>query len=279
MVQALHEGNIVKAMSRVNENRLEILVSAVKKDVMSLAKTMNLQADSIVINQTDCNDYVEYEHKGHKIKCYSFNEKGVGLSRNNSLLRASKEIILFSDDDIVYDDGLEEKILKQFDEHPEADMLLFNMRVGQERATYYTENFHRVHIWNAGRYPTYSFAIRRDKIHASAITFSLLFGGGAKYSNGEDSLFLKDCIEYGLKVYAVPIEIGEEVPRQSTWFNGYTEKFFIDRGVLYHFLYGKLAGVMAVRLLIAHRDIMCNEISIKEAIKLMMQGIRSVKGY
>ena len=40
---------------------------------------------------------------------------------------------------------------------------------------------------------------------AAHITFSLLFGGGAKYSNGEDSLFLKDCLKYGLVVYAVPV--------------------------------------------------------------------------
>lgn len=276
MVQALH-GGAVKIM--INNNRLEILVSAVNKDVLTLAETMNLQSDAIIINQTDCNEYVEYEHQDHRIKCYSFREKGVGLSRNNALLRASNEIILFSDEDIVYDDGLEEKILEQFDAHPEADMLLFNMRVGQERATYYTENFHRVHIWNAGRYPTYSFALRRDKIHASAITFSLLFGGGAKYSNGEDSLFLKECIKYGLKVYAVPVEIGEEVPRQSTWFNGYTEKFFIDRGVLYHFLYGRLAVLMALRLLLAHKALMCNEIPVKKAFRLMKRGIISVKGY
>ena len=35
------------------------------------------------------------------------------------------------------------------------------------------------------------FAVRRERLQAANITFSLLFGGGAKYSNGEDSLFLK----------------------------------------------------------------------------------------
>ena len=115
-------------------------------------------------------------------------------------------------------------------------MVLFNIRVGESRATYYTEKFHRVHIWNAGRYPTYSFAVRRERLQAANITFSLLFGGGAKYSNGEDSLFLKDCLSYGFKVYATPVELGAETERESTWFHGYHEKFFTDRGVLYHFL-------------------------------------------
>lgn len=256
---------------------LQVLVSAVNQEVNGLAEKMNLQSDAIIINQTNHFEFTEYEYHGKQIKAYSFQEKGVGLSRNNALLRATGDILLFSDEDIVYDDGYEKKILAEFEKHPEADMLLFNMRVGESRATYYTESFHRVHIWNAGRYPTYSFAIRRDILHKSHIAFSLLFGGGAKYSNGEDSLFLKDCLKYGMKVYAVPIEIGAETERESTWFQGYHDKFFFDRGVLYHFLYGRLAYLMAVRFLLAHGAIMCQEIPRKDALQLMKKGIKEAK--
>ena len=257
--------------------KLQVLVSAVGQEVSTLAERMHLESDAIIINQTKTIAYQEYEHAKHKICCYSFAEKGVGLSRNNALLRATGDIVLFSDEDIVYDAGYEEKILEEFKKHPEADMLLFNMRVGEARATYYTEKLHRVHIWNAGRYPTYSFAVRREKLHAAHITFSLLFGGGAKYSNGEDSLFLKDCLKYGFKVYAVPVTIGMEVERESTWFCGYHEKFFVDRGVLYHFLYGRLAGLMALRFLLAHGNVMCKEIPRKEAFAMMRRGIASVR--
>jgi glycosyltransferase involved in cell wall biosynthesis len=259
--------------------KLQVLVSAVNEDVATLAERMNLESDAIIINQTDHVGYMEYTNNGKTIQCYDFNEKGVGLSRNNALMRATGDIVLFSDEDIVYEKGYEKKVLEAFEEHPEADFLLFNLKVGEERATYYTKRYHRVHIWNAGRYPTYSFAIKRDKLHASHIAFSLLFGGGARYSNGEDSLFLKDCLKYGLKVYTVPVEIGMEKERDSTWFKGYTDKFFIDRGVLYHFLYGKLAYLMAFRFIKAKRKVMCNEIPEKNALALMKKGIESVKGY
>lgn len=257
--------------------KLQVLVSAVGQDVKSLAQRMQLESDAIIINQTDHFAYENFSQNGKQIQAYSFAEKGVGLSRNNALLRGTGDILLFSDEDIVYDAGYEQRILEEFEKHPEADMLLFNMRVGEERATYYTTQFHRVHIWNAGRYPTYSFAVRREVLHASHITFSLLFGGGAKYSNGEDSLFLKDCLSYGMKVCAVPVEIGAETVRESTWFNGYHEKFFYDRGVLYHFLYGKLAIPMAIRFLLAHGKVMCQQINIKDAFQLMKNGIRDVK--
>lgn len=253
---------------------LETLVSGVKEDVSGLAKKMNLQSDAIIINQCEENSYLEYEYKGNNIRAYSFCERGVGLSRNNALMRATADIILFADEDIVYYDGYDKKILDAFAKRPDADVLLFNMDVEEERATYHIERENRVHFYNSGRYPTYSFAMRREKVQKANITFSLLFGGGAKYSNGEDSLFLLECLKKGLKVYALPVEIGKEVPRPSTWFHGYTEKFFFDRGVLYYYLYGKLRWLMAMRFLLAHKKKMCQEISVKKAYALMCDGMR-----
>ena len=256
---------------------LETLVSGVRQDVAVLAEKMKIQSDAVIINQCEKNDYQEYIHNGHKIRCYSFAEKGVGLSRNNALLRAKADIVLFSDEDIVYEEGYAEKILEAFEKRPNADMLLFNMEVEADRATYHIEKETRVRFYNSGRYPTYSFAIRREKLHKANITFSLLFGGGAKYSNGEDSLFLLECLKKRFKIYAVPIKIGKEVPRPSTWFHGYTEKFFFDRGVLYYYLYGKLRHVMAIRFLIAHKGVMCQEISVKKAFELMCKGMEEAK--
>ncbi|MDD3369022.1 MAG: glycosyltransferase family A protein [Lachnospiraceae bacterium] len=257
--------------------RLQMLVAALGQDVTTLAERMNLECDAIVINQCNENAYQEYTRDEAQIKCYSFAERGVGLSRNNALLRADREISLFADEDIVYDEGYVKLVLQEFDEHPEADMLLFNVRVCEERRTYYTETFGKVSLHNCGRYPAYSFAVRTEKMHNANLTYSLLFGGGAKYSNGEDSLFIRDCIKAGLRVYKTPVEIGEEHPRESTWFHGYDRKFFFDRGVLYHYLYGKLAKPIALRFLLKHQDIMCQEIPVKKAYRIMAKGIIEAK--
>ena len=259
--------------------RLQTLVSCEKQNMDTIAETMNLGSDAIVINQCGENGYKEYDYKGNKICCYSFNEKGVGLSRNNALLRADADIVLFSDEDIRYNDGYAEKVLECFEGRPDADMLLFNFEVAKDRATYHTESEHRVTRLNCGRYPTYSFAIRREKLHKAGITFSLLFGGGAKYSNGEDSLFIRECIRKGFKIYALPVNLGREEPRPSTWFNGYTEKFFFDRGVLYKPLYGVLAKPLAIRFLLAHKSTFFGGESTevkewKQAYKLMKKGMK-----
>ena len=137
---------------------------------------------------------MEYEYKGNKIRAYSFAEKGVGLSRNNALLRAKADIVLFSDEDIVYYDGYTKKVLKAFEEHPEADMLLFNMDVEADRATYHIEKEHRVRFYNSGRYPTYSFAIRREKLHKANITFSLLFSTSSNFFSSISLFILRIAV-------------------------------------------------------------------------------------
>lgn len=254
--------------------RLQTLVSCVKQNMDEIASVMNLQSDSIVINQCERNDYTEYTHNGNLIKCYSFEERGVGLSRNNALLRSDADILLFSDEDIVYEDGYADKIIAAFENNPSADMLIFNMDVAEDRATYHTTDKCRVHRWNCGRYPTYSMAVRREPIISKNITFNLLFGGGAKYSNGEDSLFIQECLKKGLKIFALPITIGREVPRPSTWFDGYNDKFFYDRGVLYKYLYGPLSAVMALRFLIKHKGVMLTDMTFAKAHRLMKKGMK-----
>lgn len=253
---------------------LQLLVSAVNKKPRELVRQMQIDSDAILIVQCGENGYEEWEQDGHRIRAYRFCEKGVGLSRNNALLRADRDISVFADEDIVYTKGYEQKILAEFEKHPEADMLLFNVDVCKERHTYHNDSFGRVGRLNCGRYPAYSFAVRTGKLHQKNITFSLLFGGGAKYSNGEDSLFIRDCIVNGLKVYKVPVTIGEEIPRPSTWFHGYNEKFFFDRGVLYYYLYGFWKKPLALRFLLKNKAVMCKEIPVKKAYTLMKQGMR-----
>lgn len=257
--------------------KVEILASVMNQSMEEIVKKMNIQSDAVVINQCDHAGSEEMEVGGRKIRFFSFPERGIGKSRNEAIARAEGEICLFSDEDIIYEDGYEEAILKEFKENPKADMILFNIEIVEERRTYHITERQKVHWYNCGRYGAVSFAIRREKLMASGVQFSTLFGGGAKYSNGEDSLFLKDLMDRGIQVYTAPVQIGREEAKESSWFAGYHEKFFHDRGVLYHFLYGALAMPMALRFLLAHRKIMCQEYSVIQAFRWMQQGIQEGK--
>lgn len=270
--------------------KLEVLISAVNADAHELIEKMKVTCDAVLINQCGKSGVEEFDlvktldmggsfrqvTSGH-VRAYSYDEKGVGVSRNHALMLSEGDYILFGDDDIEYVDGFDELVLQEFFKHPEADVLFFNFDVEVSRRTYWNEEFEPVTFKNSGRFPTYAIAARREAIIDNKITFSPLFGGGAKYSCGEDSLFIMDCLRAGLKCFMTPVCLGREVPGESTWFKGYNEKFFFDRGVLYHFLYGRLAKPLAMRFLALHKDEMCQSVSMSKAYKLMKAGIKEGK--
>ena len=260
---------------------LELLISCVNQDVKNQPEKMNLETDAVIVNQCDKNEYEAFSYNNHGIRVYHMSERGVGVSRNTALLHAKGDILLFADEDIVYEPGYRKRILEAFDKNPTMDILIFNMDVVKERATYFTTEEKEVRWYNSGRYPTYSMAVRRESLLKKNVSFSLLFGGGAKYSNGEDSLFIWDCLKKGMKAKALPIMIEKEVPRPSTWFHGYNEKFFFDRGALYQILYGKMAIPFALRFLYKHKSVMLAEESevktLKGAYRLMKKGMEETK--
>jgi hypothetical protein len=71
---------------------IEVLVSTMHRSDTDLIKKMNLQTDAIIINQTDKVDYEEISHNNKKVRFFSFNERGVGLSRNSALMRSVGDI-------------------------------------------------------------------------------------------------------------------------------------------------------------------------------------------
>ena len=257
--------------------QLEMLVSSVEQNVEELIEKMKPECNVVMINQCDKDGEQVAKYGDYRVKVYHRNERGVGKSRNMAISKSQGDILLFSDEDIRYQSGYAKAVSEEFENHPEADLLLFNVEVCPERRTYWNEGFTRVKWFNCGRYPAYSIAVRKEVLERSGVKYSELFGGGAKYSNGEDSLFLKQCADAGMRMYATDTVIGKEEPRESTWFKGYTEKFFFDRGVLFAFLYGNMAWLWALRFVLTKKDMLKGEIKRKQAYGLIRQGIKQGK--
>lgn len=257
---------------------LEVLVSALEKDPMKLASDMHLECDALIVNQGNRDLSYKYETANKlNIRVFESTERGIGRSRNLALDKADSKIVLFSDDDIVYSKGYADNILKAFSNDPSADIIMFNVDVCEERRTYHIDSPIRVHKWSVGRYPCYAAAARLESIRKPGIRFSHLFGGGAKYSCGEDNLFFMDCLRAGLVIKAVPVKIGTEVPRKSTWFNGFNKKFFSDRGVLFSFLYGKIALIWAIRFVLVKKKQYGQSVKSSDAFRWMREGIKEGK--
>lgn len=216
-------------------SEVEVLVACMHQKDDALYKDMNIQTDAILANQ--CNEYFykEYiEENGNIVKLISTSDRGVGKNRNKALINATGKYLLCSDQDMIYVDGYEKIILDAFNKCPKADIIVFNLEYLNRFTPARKENkrFKRVRIWNCMRYGTARVAMRKSSIDKACLSFSTLYGGGAKYSSGEDSLFIRDAFRKKLKMYYCPVVIAKVKQEESSWFNGYNDKFFIDKGVL-----------------------------------------------
>lgn len=216
--------------------KIQILVAAMNQTDHSLIEKMNIKTDAIIGNQCNHNSIESFEFNGKNIMYLNFFERGVGLNRNNALMRADADVCLFADDDMVYEDNYVETVIKAFEENTEADIIVFNLREKESSRKIITKKT-RVGYLNFLRYGTARVAIRLASVKKQGIYFNQCFGGGTLYSHGEDNLFLCECLKKGLKMIAVPEYIASLTEeRKSSWNNGYDEKYIRDQGVLYRTL-------------------------------------------
>lgn len=232
---------------------IQVLVATMGQRDHSLLQKMHIQSDVIVGNQCDFDSVEKFEYEGNRAVYLNFNEKGVGLNRNNALMRADRDICLFADDDMIYVEGYSKMIENAFLTIPDADVIVFNLYENTP-SRYMITRIKRVRFYNCLRYGAARIAIKLKSIRENAIYFNQCFGGGTEHSHGEDSIFLMSCIKAGLKVYAVPIilaELTEERP--STWNEGFTEKYFRDQGKLYYAISHRFWKLLCFQDVIRHR--------------------------
>ena len=257
-------------------SNIEVLVSTMYQNPseLYLVEKMNIKTDAIIINQTDSYGYIEKKlNNDANVKMYSFNEKGVGKSRNNALLRANKDICLMADDDVVYVNNYEQIIQKAYLKYPDADFIVFNVRIHEKGKTSvgnYKEG--RVKWYNSLRYGTVRFSFKRKSVLKENIFFSLLFGGGAKYGSGEDSLFIWEALKRNLNVYVVNDVIADVYNDESSWFEGYNEKFFMDKGALYKALSSNFYMFFSIRFLLKNKKKFNDSFSFFEKMTMMKKG-------
>lgn len=243
--------------------KLEVLLSVMNLNIRDLDK-MNISTKCTIINQCKTTGYKKY--KNYNI--YSYNEKGLANSRNRGLEHITEDIVILCDDDVVYDKNYDKIIINEFKKNKKADVIIFNIE-SPNRKIKMNKKDKRLHFYNVLRYSSQRIAFKRKSI--KDIQFNNLFGAGAKYTSGEDTLFLVSCMKNKLKIYASTKNIGTVYHEKSSWFNGYNEKYFYDKGALFTAISKTLRNPLMFQYLIRHKETLSN-LSFKEAHKMMKKG-------
>lgn len=256
---------------------LQVLVATMGQKDFALVQQMNLRCDAVIANQADRDEVTEQTTPYGRVKMVTTATRGVGLNRNIALRAADGDLLLMADDDVVYRQDMPEQVERAFEENPQADVLIFGMEMVKNGAVFETRTEHhrRLRVWNSMKFGTYRVAIRREALEREEITFHQSFGGGCPFSAGEDSLFLKACFDQGLRVYAHPYVLGSCCKDSSSWFVGYNDKYFYDKGVLVRHLFPRTAYIMA--LYFGARFKRKTAVGLLKRLRLVYAGVRHGK--
>jgi len=255
---------------------VETLIATMNQKNHDILTRMNIQTDAIVGNQSIEDKIERFSFEGKKIQFLTLNEKGVGLNRNNALMRAKSDICVLADDDMVFIDGYEKIVLEQFQKYQKADVLIFNL-LEEKPIQPITLKDMSVTKLNFMKYGAARIAFRREKVTMNGISFNLNFGGGTSFSSGEDTLFLNECLNKKLKIIAVNVSLAYlNDARESTWFAGYSEKFFYDKGIIFKLVAPKIYKLYILRFALLKQKLYKKEMPWFKAYKFMISGSKHV---
>ena len=245
---------------------LELLLSTMNLNLSDLDK-MNITTPCIVINQ--CNKIGYREYKNFRI--YDTDDIGVGKSRNMAISKSKADILLFCDNDCVYNDSYYDTIINFYKLHPKADMIFFNMNT-HDNSIRNGDKFKKIHWYNYQKYGMVRITCKRKSIINNNIIINEKFGGNSKYSHGEDTIFIHDFLSHKLNLYSSSQSIGIINQNCSTWFEGYNHKFFFDKGALFKTISPKYCNLQCFQYIVRHKKIV-KKVGVINALKLMNRGI------
>lgn len=252
--------------------KLEVLISCMHQQDDELVRRSRLTGDVVVVNQCDWDAYAEYPTETGIARMFSTRQRGLTKSRNLAMEKAAADVCLLCDDDEEFVPGYEEKILDAYENLPEADVLIFKIA---NRPTSFPDRVARLRFPKTLKVSSWQISFRRERLLSAGIRFDELLGAGTGNGAEEELKFLTDCEKAGLRIYYVPAEIASVAQDASTWFHGFTEAFFENRGATTRYILGPgAASLYAVYYIIRKRSMYQASISPGRALRAIFRGIR-----
>lgn len=248
---------------------IEVLISTMdRKDPKELMlKEKNIEGNVLIVNQSE-KRVQQFNENG--IRMLSYQEKGLSKSRNRAIKNAIGDICLIADDDIQYKKGIFQEIQKVFLNHPDFDVLTF--KYDNKKSKYgklpFNHNYRTIR-----RVSSIEIAFRRDQVINKSIRFNELFGLGSRYISGEENIFLKDCLDKGLKIKYIPLSIAYHLHDESTgriWSRG----LFFSKGALFFELYGKFSYIYDLGFCIKKYFEYKEQVSFIHSLKYIFEGAK-----
>lgn len=255
--------------------KLEVLMSCMHQEDDALVRASLLTGDVVVINQCHRDAYQEFYTATGTARMFSTRDRGLTKSRNLAIQNARADICLLCDDDEVFVPDYEALILDAYRQLPQADVIIFKM---VNRPPSFPDRVMQLRFPQTMKVSSWQISFRREKLMSSGVQFDELLGAGTGNGAEEELKFLLDCQRAGLHIYYMPTAIASVAQEASTWFGGFDETFFENRGATTRYILGPcLAATYGIYYVARKKKLYQETISPLQAGKAIFRGIRKNK--
>jgi len=232
----------------------------------------NITGNCLVINQCDREDYEESAAENGMIRMISNRQRGLTRSRNLAIRNARADVCLICDDDEIFAADYETAILKAYEELPQADVIIFKMA---NRRPSFPDKIMPLRFPQTMKVSSWQISFRRERLLEAGVLFDELLGAGTGNGAEEELKFLLDCQRSGLRIWYVPVVIASVAQESSTWFGGFDETFFENRGATTRYILGPaVASLYALYYVLRKKGLYGNDITPGRALRATFRGIR-----
>ena len=248
---------------------LQVVIATMNRkeqDIPELKKQLNLEHASVLfVNQCDHDSDLLTLNETTELICSS--QRGISRSRNLGISCASKELVLIGDDDLIYLEGFEKKVIQAFEKNPDASVVCFK---SNKKNLFLNDKQEVISPLTMSSVYSVQIAFRLNDLRENKICFNELFGTGSNvFSSGEENILISECLSHGLKCIYVPEEILYVPESESSWFHGFDESYFISKGALLHKLYGKCSFPVFLAFALLKKS---DSMSFLSRMKAMIKG-------
>lgn len=252
--------------------KTEILLSCMfLSDSKEMIKRSHITSDTVIINQCDEENYKEDNICNALLRTFSVTDRGLTKSRNLAISKSQADICIICDDDEIFNEGYEKAVLSAYDALPDADIIIFDI---VDRPLKWGNSIKRLGYIDLMSVSSWQITFRREKLLASGVLFDENMGAGSGNGAEEEFRFLTQCRKAKLRIYHYPFRLASVAQTQSTWFKGFDEEFFVNRGNTTRYIMGLPLSVLYAAYYAFAKRKQLSGMSMLRAFSYTVKGIK-----
>ena len=260
---------------------IEILIATMNRDDLGFLEVMFSKTDVtkyniLIINQTTTEKQLHTTSR--TIKVINVLEKGLSKSRNLALRSATKKLVVFTDDDVVFEANFDTTLIKAFNYYPNFDgfRFPFQMKEGVVAKKYSSTFQSQLSAFDILNTSSVELVFKKEAIQSARLHFDENFGLGSPFYIGEEAIFVFDAKRKGLKMGFVPQILLTHSQFTTTQKATVLERYFYQSAVFYR-IFGKMYLFWVVLKLLF--DLKQHKIGIRTIPQVLKQALKGKKAY